>query len=86
LVLFAPRRRPPAARYPFPGVAVTALFVPWQGSARLAPRLTAWREWFVGAGASAFTMADEVQSQTLDPLPPGGVPKRLANPFLKVGR
>jgi hypothetical protein len=74
---------PPRHVYPFPRAAVSALFVPWQGFAASAKKVTAWTEYFKQAGAAQVAIFDEAQSRTVRPIPPSSVPRQPQNPFKK---
>jgi hypothetical protein len=76
---------PPRVPFRFPAVSVTAMFVPWKGSAQTGLRMERWQEWFAKAGARSFTSYDEAQSRIITPLEVNQVPRRALSPFVRVG-
>jgi hypothetical protein len=73
---------PPRERFPFKGVEVRLLFVPWRGAATQR-MVKAWRDYFLACGAASFGVYDESQSLSVNLLPPSPVPRVPANPFIK---
>jgi len=72
---------PPANAFRFRDVGVTAMFVPWKGSAETTSRMDTWREWFLKAGAASFASHDEAQSRKVTPVEASQVPTRASSPF-----